>query len=399
MSHTYESCCVEGCTSKSNVDQLLTFHQCPAKNKSKVKITNFFGEIEEVDKHWAWKKSLNLPKEITPRVVCSLHFEPEDYIVNNLPDFPTSIKRLKQSAIPSKNLLKTARDLKNEARGKRSLKRINDNVKTVGTGMDEVFTENVEVNDENDQQTSQITVSTQTESQQEDKEFNDPVLMLMKLPSKQQFNLSVSLTTDKKLCTATGLSSFKILHTIVKIFENTRVVLDCTEVNIERPKKLCCQVIAYSNYKGTTTMKFMTGVSPAGTITFVSDAYGGRVSDTTIFGQSEVINLLEPGDAVMVDKGFMIEDLCLKNRWKCIRPPFLREKKQFSEAEAISNAKIACARVHVERANQRIKKWSIVGAKMPAHLLPVANEIFKVLCATVNLSAPILSDKHFMCIN
>lgn len=66
-------------------------------------------------------------------------------------------------------------------------------------------------------------------------------------------------------------------------FEDVRVVLDCTEIFIQKPANLCCQVITYSHYKGSQTCKIMTGVSPAGNITYISKAYGGRVTDSTIF--------------------------------------------------------------------------------------------------------------------
>ena len=54
----------------------------------------------------------------------------------------------------------------------------------------------------------------------------------------------------------------------------------------------------------------MTGVSPAGNIIFVSSVYGGRVSDKVIFEQSELIHLLKPADAVIVDRGFLIDEIC-----------------------------------------------------------------------------------------
>lgn len=56
----------------------------------------------------------------------------------------------------------------------------------------------------------------------------------------------------------------------------------------------------------------MTGVLPAGLISFISKAYGGRVSDNSIFEQSSIINKLEKRDVVMTDKGFTVQDLCKK---------------------------------------------------------------------------------------
>lgn len=75
-------------------------------------------------------------------------------------------------------------------------------------------------------------------------------------------------------------------------FEDVPVVLDCTEIFIQKPANLCCQVITYSHYKGSQTCKIMTGVSPAGNITYISEPYGGRVTDSTIFQHSNLIKLL-----------------------------------------------------------------------------------------------------------
>lgn len=43
-------------------------------------------------------------------------------------------------------------------------------------------------------------------------------------------------------------------------FRSVRVVLDCLEIPIEKPKCLCCRIRTYSHYKGRQTIKIMTGV-------------------------------------------------------------------------------------------------------------------------------------------
>lgn len=140
----------------------------------------------------------------------------------------------------------------------------------------------------------------------------------------------------------------------------------------------------------------MTGVSPDGQITFISKPYGGRASDKAIFEKSRLIEKLEPNhDQIMVDKGFLINDICTLYGIKLIRPPYLKNKAQFSKEEAENTRYIAKARVHVERANQRIKLFKIFAGKMDWSLLPVVHDSFFVVCALVNLSSPILADKRF----
>jgi len=188
----------------------------------------------------------------------------------------------------------------------------------------------------------------------------------------------------------------KNLPECFKDFEDTRVVVDCTEIFIQAPNKLCCQELTYSSYKSSATCKIMTAITPGGLISYFSKSYGGRVSDTVIFQQSDLIKLLESGDAVMTDRGFLIEELCARNNWKLIRPPFMKDKKQLSKNEAILTSKIAKARVHVERSNQRIKAFAVLGGTMSVKLIPILDEIFTVVCGTVNLSSPIFKDDKFM---
>ena len=80
-----------------------------------------------------------------------------------------------------------------------------------------------------------------------------------------------------------------------------RVILDCAEVFIERPKSLDCQAATWSDYKHHNTIKFLVGISPSGFITFLSSCYGGRASDKFITKDSGFYDLLERDDVVMAD--------------------------------------------------------------------------------------------------
>nr|CAI5837709.1 unnamed protein product [Callosobruchus analis] len=157
----------------------------------------------------------------------------------------------------------------------------------------------------------------------------------------------------------------KNLPKCFKNFKNCRAVLDCIEIFIQRPSCLCCRIKFYSQYKKSTTIKFMTGVSPGGIITFISKPYGGRASDKLIFEESDFIKNLSPNrDSIMVDKGFLIDDLCAMYKIRLIRPPFLKNKQQLTAQEATANKEIAAARVHIERSNQRLKIFKIISGRL-----------------------------------
>lgn len=87
-------------------------------------------------------------------------------------------------------------------------------------------------------------------------------------------------------------------------FKKTRVIIDCTEIAVQKPKCLTCLIRTYNNYKSTFTIKFLIGISPGGLITFISQPYRGRASDKIIFEQSGLIEIMENGDAFMVAKDF-----------------------------------------------------------------------------------------------
>ena len=84
----------------------------------------------------------------------------------------------------------------------------------------------------------------------------------------------------------------------------------------------------YSHYKGGETIKFLIGISPSGLIIYLSEPFGSRALDKAIFNQSNILDILEPTrDAIMVDKGFSIEEECAAARIQLIIPPKLGKSK------------------------------------------------------------------------
>lgn len=57
------------------------------------------------------------------------------------------------------------------------------------------------------------------------------------------------------------------------------VIIDCFKVFINRPSNLLTRAQTYSNYKNHNTAKILVGITPQGSISFASNAWGGRTSD------------------------------------------------------------------------------------------------------------------------
>ncbi|KAK8760709.1 hypothetical protein V5799_028023 [Amblyomma americanum] len=179
-------------------------------------------------------------------------------------------------------------------------------------------------------------------------------------------------------------------------FQEVRVVLDCTEVQVEKSHCQSYRILTYSYYKGTYTAKALVGVSPAGLITFISNGFGGRASDKACVLKSNVLDKLKSfEDDVMVDKGFCIDDMCAKRGLGVVQPPFLRSEEQFSAEDATKTVHIARTRVHVERAIQRMKVFKVLKGPIPWDLVGALDQIMVIIAGIVHLSAPILSEKRF----
>lgn len=85
-------------------------------------------------------------------------------------------------------------------------------------------------------------------------------------------------------------------------------IIDCFEVFIQRPKSFDARAATYSNYKKHNTIKVLIGISPTGSITFISKAWGGRASDKLITQKSGFLDFVRYGDVIMADRGFNVSD-------------------------------------------------------------------------------------------
>ena len=131
-------------------------------------------------------------------------------------------------------------------------------------------------------------------------------------------------------------------------------------------------------------MKCLIAVTPHGAAGFVSDLYEGSIDDVALFKDCGIMDLIEPDDEFLVDRGFTIRHLLLEKKADIFIPPFLDENKKLKKEEGLATSRIGKARIHVERFNERLKKFRLVDQVIPLNLAPIASQLVYVSCALVN---------------
>ncbi|XP_060581210.1 uncharacterized protein LOC132737861 [Ruditapes philippinarum] len=175
--------------------------------------------------------------------------------------------------------------------------------------------------------------------------------------------------------------------------QKTAVIIDCFEVFIQRPKNLLARAQTWSSYKHTNTVKFLVGITPQGSISFLSKAWGGRASDKYITENCGILGKLLPGDLVLADRGFDIADSVGMCCAQVNIPAFTKGKAQLSAIDVETTRKIAHVRIHVERVIGLVRnKYTILQDRLPVDFLiceeglPVVDKIATVACALTNMS-------------
>ena len=80
----------------------------------------------------------------------------------------------------------------------------------------------------------------------------------------------------------------------------------------------------WSNYKKHNTVKFLIGITPQGTVAFISKGWGRRASDVHITEHSGLLRHLLPGDVVLADRGFNIQEAAGMYCAEVKIPPFTK---------------------------------------------------------------------------
>ena len=144
-------------------------------------------------------------------------------------------------------------------------------------------------------------------------------------------------------------------------FQHTRIVIDCSEIFDKRPSGLHARKQLFPNYEHHTTAKFLVGISPSGANLYISDMWGGRASDNKITLECGLLDQLKPGQDVMADRGFTVEAELQEKGIRLHILSFLgSDRAQLTSREVTKTRRIVEARIHVERAIERIKEFRIL---------------------------------------
>ena len=147
---------------------------------------------------------------------------------------------------------------------------------------------------------------------------------------------------------------------VIKKFGHAHIfmLLDATEIFAEVASMKTVNAILYSAYKHHSTIKWLIGCDPIGTVwdQSISDGYPGAISDPIQTMVTDILAQIPFGCAVEVDKGFLIENDCILLGIRCIRPmKMLNGQTQQSKEDVGLTQKVGKTRIPVEQVNGQMK--------------------------------------------
>lgn len=173
-------------------------------------------------------------------------------------------------------------------------------------------------------------------------------------------------------------------------YSQVRHIIDCSEVFIEKPQNLVYQNQCWSDYKHHHTAKFLLSINPSGMINFVSECWGGRTSDKHITLHLGFMDLIEPFDCIMADKGFsnLLQDFTLLHA-TLLTPPGKHGVSQMPANDVRKTKEIANRRIFVEQAIRRMKYFRILKFEIPLTLCQHLDDIVRIVSGVCNMYPPL----------
>ena len=126
-------------------------------------------------------------------------------------------------------------------------------------------------------------------------------------------------------------------------------IIDAFECTMQKPSDDEAAAPCFSNYKHNYTAKFLLDILSNGAFYFISDAYGGSITDPDLTRVCGFLQLMISGLDVMADKGFLLQDDLQELGCLCHIPPVRRRgQEQCTAEESETTHHIANRRIYVE---------------------------------------------------
>ncbi|KAJ8928978.1 hypothetical protein NQ314_018383 [Rhamnusium bicolor] len=133
-------------------------------------------------------------------------------------------------------------------------------------------------------------------------------------------------------------------------YNNVQSIIDCLEIQVEKPSDPVKQAITWSEYKKCSTLKYLISSTFDRSINFISKGYGGRISDSLLIEDSGYLEIVPVGCGVMADRGFKdIAKLLHERNCKLIRSPSESSAGKSTKAEVLETKRIVSLHIHIER--------------------------------------------------
>ncbi|XP_026736463.1 uncharacterized protein LOC113500018 [Trichoplusia ni] len=171
-------------------------------------------------------------------------------------------------------------------------------------------------------------------------------------------------------------------------YNNVSCIIDCLEIEIEKPSKATNQALTWSDYKKANTIKYLISCTPNGLVNYISPGFGGRTTDTCLVESCDFVQTLKSGMFVMADRGFKhVEQYLKKAGITLVRPPSVETGVKMSKTEAKLTKQVASLRIHIERVIRRLREFCMLKphACINFKYVKILDEIIIIACALINI--------------
>lgn len=176
-------------------------------------------------------------------------------------------------------------------------------------------------------------------------------------------------------------------------YSHTSEIIDCFEIELQKPSNPVHQSLTWSEYKKCNTVKYLISGTPDGFVTYVSEGYGGKISDVTLVRECGYLETLEPNMVIMADRGFKhIENDLEEVGCKLLRPPSVPSGQVLEKEETLYAKQIAALRIHIERVIGRIREFAFLKphSSVDSQLVVFLDEAVLIATGLINLQKKLI---------